>query len=152
MNALSTMMDHKSVFWSMLFPHHLHRLKIIAFRQRRTQTIWVFLRTVHEVVTVVYARRFHDLDAILDRPGTFCLDLMFSIFLVSIFLHPNILPSSCAWSARSGVLWVRKCGKLLIRENLVMTWPYTDRLPDRSSAPQAYQCKITPSIGMANQM
>ena len=45
--------------------------------------------TVHEVVTVPYAMRFHGLDAILNRPGTFCLDLMRSVFLarelVSIF-------------------------------------------------------------------
>ena len=37
--------------------------------------------TVHEVVTVQYAMRLHGLDAILDRPGTFCLDLMRSVFL-----------------------------------------------------------------------
>ena len=36
--------------------------------------------TVHDVVTVPYAVRFHGLDAILDRP-TFCLDLMCSVFL-----------------------------------------------------------------------
>ena len=35
-----------------------------------------------------------------------------------------------------------------IRENLVITWPYFDR----PSAPQAYQCKITQSTGMATQM
>ena len=54
--------------------------------------------------------------------------------------------------ARSGAPWVRKCGKLPIRENLVVTRPYTDRLPDRPSAPQAYQCKVTHSTGMATQM
>ena len=37
--------------------------------------------TVHDVVTVPYAMRIHGLDAILDRPGTFCLDLMCSVFL-----------------------------------------------------------------------
>jgi len=48
-----------------------------ACRRRRTHTIWVFLRTVHEVVrTVLYEMRFHGLDAVLDRPGTFVLDLM----------------------------------------------------------------------------
>ena len=36
----------------------------------------------HEVVTVLYAILFHGLDAILDRPGTFCLDLMCSVFLI----------------------------------------------------------------------
>ena len=35
--------------------------------------------------------------------------------------------SSRARSARSGAPWVKKCGKLPIRENLVITWPYTDR-------------------------
>ena len=47
--------------------------------------------TVHDAVTVPYAMRFHGLDAILDRPGTFCLDLMCSVFLtrelVSILWH-----------------------------------------------------------------
>ena len=31
--------------------------------------------------------------------------------------------------ARRGAPWVRKYGKLPIRENLVITWPYTDRPP-----------------------
>ena len=31
-----------------------------------------------EVVTVLYARQFNSLDAILDRPATFCLNLIFS--------------------------------------------------------------------------
>ena len=47
---------------------------------------------------------------------------------------------------------VRKCGKLPTRENLVITWPYTDRPPGRPSAPLASQCKITQSTGMATQM
>ena len=35
------------------------------------------MRTVHEVViTVLYEMRFHGLDAVLDRPGTFVLGLM----------------------------------------------------------------------------
>ena len=37
--------------------------------------------TVHELVTVLYAMRFNGLDAILDRPGTLCLDLACSLFL-----------------------------------------------------------------------
>ena len=37
--------------------------------------------TVHDVVTVPYAMRFHSLDAILDRRGTFRLDLICSVFL-----------------------------------------------------------------------
>jgi len=41
-----------------------------------------YLCTVHEAVTVLYAMRFNGLDAILDRPGTFCLDLMCSVFLI----------------------------------------------------------------------
>ena len=43
---------------------------------------------------------------------------------------------------------------LPIPENLVITWPYTDRRPptDRPSTPQAYQCKITQSTGVATQM
>ena len=56
----------------------------ICVRRRRTLTI-----RVHDVVTVPNAMRFHGLDAVLDRPGTFCLDLMCSVFLarelVSIF-------------------------------------------------------------------
>ena len=36
--------------------------------------------TVQDLVTVSYAMRFHGLDAILDWPGTFYLDLMCSIF------------------------------------------------------------------------
>ena len=61
-------------------------LKLLRFQRWRTRTIWVFFRTVHEVVTVLYA-----CDAILDRPGAFCLDLMCSVFLtrevVSILWH-----------------------------------------------------------------
>ena len=52
----------------------------------------------------------------------------------------------------SGVPWVRKWSNLPIRENLVITWPYTARPRDRPSAPQAYQCKISQSTGMATQM
>ena len=58
---------------------------------RSTKENAYYLCTVHEVVTVLYAMRFHGLDAILDRPGTFCLDLMCSVFLtrelVSILWH-----------------------------------------------------------------
>ena len=54
--------------------------------------------------------------------------------------------------ARSGAPWVRKCGELPIQENLVITWPYTERASDRPSAPQVYQCKITQSTGTATQM
>ena len=45
------------------------------------------------------------------------------------------------WGAKRacGAPWVRKYGKLPIRENLVITWPYTDR----PSAPQAYQCLLS---------
>ena len=47
--------------------------------------------TVHDLVTVQYAMRFHGLDTTLDRTGRFCLDLMCSVFLtlelVSILLH-----------------------------------------------------------------
>ena len=47
-----------------------------AFRRRRTHSIWVFLRTVHEVeITVLYEMLFPGLDAVSDRPGTFVLDL-----------------------------------------------------------------------------
>ena len=55
----------------------------------------------------------------------------------------------------SGAPWVRKWSNLPIWENLVIRWRYTDRPPfpsDRPSAPQAYQCKITPSTGMETQM
>ena len=38
-----------------------------------------------------------------------------------------------ARAARSGAPWVKKCGKLPIRENLVITWPSTDRPPARPS-------------------
>ena len=47
----------------------------------------------------------------------------------------------------SGAPWVRKWSDLPIRENLVITWPYTDWPParqrDRPSAPQAYQCLLS---------
>ena len=58
--------------------HHLFNGLIIAFR-RRTE-IASYLCTVHEVVTVLYARRFHGLDAILDRPGTFASILCVQFF------------------------------------------------------------------------
>ena len=38
-----------------------------------------------------------------------------------------------------------------IWENLVITWPCTDRPLDRPSTPQPYQCKITQLTGMATQ-
>ena len=50
----------------------------------------VFLRTVHKVVTVLYAITvwtlpvFKPVLAILERPGTFCLDLMSSVFLETV--------------------------------------------------------------------
>ena len=66
--------------------------------------------------------------------------------------HSNHYSGALAREARSGAPWVRKCGKLPIQENLVITWPYTERASDRPSAPQAYQCKITQSTGMATQM
>ena len=56
------------------------------------------------------------------------------------------------FESMSGALWVRKCGKLPIRENLVIMWLYTGRPPNRPSTPQASQCKITHSTGMATQM
>ena len=43
---------------------------------RSTKENTYYLCIVHEVETVLYSMRFHGLDAILDRPGTFCLDLM----------------------------------------------------------------------------
>ena len=67
------------------------RKKEIVRKERKTQQVNVYLRstkenayyscTVHNVVTVPNAMRFHVLEAILDRPGTFCLDLMCSVFL-----------------------------------------------------------------------
>ena len=50
-------------------------------KMRSTKEDAYHLCTVHEVVTVLHGMRFHGLDAILDRPGTFCLDLMCSVFL-----------------------------------------------------------------------
>ena len=65
---------------------------------------------------------------------------------LAILLTLRKIESTCHSSgvlARSGAPWVRKCGKLPIRENLVITWPYTDCPPDRPSTPQAYQRKIS---------
>ena len=53
--------------------------------------------TVHDVVTVPYAMRFHSLDAILDRPGTFRLDLMCSIFLARELVFIFCLLQVCLW-------------------------------------------------------
>ena len=44
-----------------------------------------------------------------------------------------------------GAPQLRKCSNLPMRENLEITWPYTERANDRPSAPHAYQCKITQS-------
>ena len=45
----------------------------------------------HTWSSILYAVQFNGLDAILDRPGTFCLDLMCLVFLtrelVSILWH-----------------------------------------------------------------
>ena len=62
-----------------------------------------------------------------------------------LMAHTGIFTRLIAESARSGAPWARKCGKLPIRENLVITWPYTNRPPDRPSTSQAYQCKIIQS-------
>ena len=67
------------------------------------------------------------------------------------------------WRAKCacGAPWVRKCGKLPIRENLVITWPYTDRLsvcmcvcvhPLNKDIPQAiivsfFQCVLQKIVG-----
>ena len=71
------------------------------------------------------------------------------------FLYVYFWRSSRAQSA-SGAPWVTKWSNLPIRENLLITWPYTDRPTacpsDRPSAPRAYQCKITQSTGMATQV
>ena len=67
-------------------------------------------------------------------------------------LIAELLRAKCV----SGAPWVRKWSYLPIWENLVITWPctdrHTDRPSDRPSAPQAYQCKITRSTGMATQI
>ena len=68
------------------------------------------------------------------------------------FIAINLQQSSRVRSACSGAPWVRKCGKLPIRENLVIMWLYTGRPPNRPSTPQVSQCKITHSTGMATQM
>ena len=51
-----------------------------------------------------------------------------------IILHDSMVGSNAfsarayhTWSACSRARRVRQCGKLPIRENLVITWPYTDR-------------------------
>ena len=59
--------------------------------------------------------------------------------------HQTFSGAPCARLSVSPHL--KKCGNLPIREILVITWPYV-----RPSAPQAYQCKITQSTGMATQM
>ena len=68
----------------------------------------------------------------------------------------NLIAELSRAKRASGAPWVRKWSNLPIRENLVITWPYTDRPPARASvrpsAPRAYQCKITQSTGMATQM
>ena len=48
---------------------------------RSTKENAYYLCTVHGAVTVLYVMRFNGMDAIFDRPGTFCLDLMCSVFL-----------------------------------------------------------------------
>ena len=54
--------------------------------------------------------------------------------------------------ARSGAPWVRKCSRLLIRENLVIKSPYTDQPTERPSVPQAYQYKIIQSTAVTTEM
>ena len=48
--------------------------------QTNSNGFFLKLFTVHEVVSVLCALRCHGLDAILDRPGTLCLNLMCSVF------------------------------------------------------------------------
>ena len=76
-----------------------------------------------------------------------------------IILH-NSMVGNNAFSAQAYYTWsmcsraprVRQCGKLPIRENLVITWPYTDRPTESLFAPKVYQWKIIQSIGMATEM
>ena len=62
---------------------------------RSTKENAYYLCTVHELVTVLYAMRFHGLDAILHRPGTFCLDLTdvkrwrFSVYYRFVYSFPR---------------------------------------------------------------
>ena len=74
------------------FPCYLQvNLKKFFSFLRSTKENAYYLCTVHEAVTVLYVMRFNGMDAIFDRPGTFCLDLMCSVFLtrelVSILWH-----------------------------------------------------------------
>ena len=66
---------------SFLFVRLFHVINFGEIILRSTKENAYYSCTVHEVVTVLYAMRFHGLDAILDRPGTLYLDLMCSVFL-----------------------------------------------------------------------
>ena len=68
---------------------------------------------------------------------------LFSISIISRGLMT--LPIFCG-GARSWAPWVRKFDYPCIWEILVILFPYA-----RPSAPQAYQCKITQSTGIATQ-
>ena len=52
---------------------------------------------------------------------------------INMYCRANIIAELLARAkrAQSGAPWVTKCGKLPIRENLVITWPYTDHPPVR---------------------
>ena len=53
------------------------------------------------------------------------------------------------WSAKRacGAPWVRKCGKLPIRENLVITWPYTDRPSVRTTGIPIFTLTLSSYFG-----
>ena len=74
-----------------------------------------------------------------------------------IYMYKNGANSGAlAHEARQRRTMGKKWSNLPIWENLEITWPYTACPParprDRSFAPQAYQCKITQSTGMATEM
>ena len=118
---------------------------ILCLNELKLEIITFFLNSCHPYRSIILLV-IRQIARPLSTLPIFIHPLISRIFVNQIGLHGYIS------GARSGASWVRKCGKLPIQENLVIRWPYIDRPPDRSSAPQSYQCRITHSTGMATQM
>ena len=130
------------MFWSKLSKSTWHCAWKLAFPVFLSPIVWNVCENLH--YESVYFKELHN-EQEYYWPTTYTER---GAAVVSTIASSGAL----AREARSGAPWVKKCGKLPIREKLVITWPYTARPPDRPSAPQTYQCKIIQLTGIATQM
>ena len=87
---------------------------------------------------------------------TFIVGWCWTHMLVNTKLKHRLSPSSSnsgalSREARSGAPWVTKCGKLPIRENLVITWPYTDRPSVRTTGIPTFTLTLSSYFNLGAQ-